>query len=240
MKIRKYLRSFRMTFCFVLATILIITIFSAPVWSSMATVAIVSKVVQDVTKKTGTTDWKAAKKGDQLTSGDLIRTGDRSIAIVKFKDNSIVRVRERTELKIQAELKGNTFSKSVDINSGVIGFDVKKQEDEQFTITSPTSIASIRGTSGLYASADTGDVLTLTTGLVIFRNLASNTTLEVGGGQTATSRPDGRIEVHPSSQQERDRARGALRSGEEGERELKIEMRDPQGNKKDLKIRYRD
>jgi ferric-dicitrate binding protein FerR (iron transport regulator) len=219
----------------------LVFLFAVHTWASIATIAVVSKVVADVTKKIGSSDWSKAQKGDPLASGDFMRTGDKSIAVVKFKDNSIIRIRENSELKIQGEVRGDAFSKSVDLNRGVIGFEIQKQENEQFTFTSPTSVASIRGTRGLLESSSITDVLVVLDGLVNLRNLLSNTEMDVGAGQTGMSRPNGTVEVRNSTQQERDRAAMALRAGDEGmQKELKIEMRDPQGNKKDLKIRYRE
>ncbi len=221
--------------------VLILTVVSVNAWGSMSTIAIVSKVVQDVGKKVGSTDWTKAAKGDALGSGDLIRTGDKSFAIVKFKDNSIVRVREKSELKLEGDVKGTAFSKSIELNRGVIGFEIQKQENEQFTFTSPTSVASIRGTKGAFGSGDEGDELIVVQGMVNLLNTSSNSFVDVGAGQTGISRPSGQIEVRSSSPQERDKALGALQTGDEGKlKDLKIELKDPQGNTKELKIRYRD
>ena len=49
-------------------------------------VAVVSKAIADVTRKQGKKEWSQAKIGEPLVSGDRLRTGQRSIAIIKFKD----------------------------------------------------------------------------------------------------------------------------------------------------------
>ena len=208
---------------------------------TMATIGVVSKVVQEVSKKVATGKWTKAEKGDALSSGDEVRTGDKSIAVVKFKDNSILRVREKSELKIQGEVVGAALAKSVHINRGTVGFEVQKQENEKFTFTSATSVASIRGTKGALETQSTGDDLIVTEGLVNLLNLISNRQVDVGSGETGTSRPDGSVNKRPSTPQERDRAISALRAGDDTrQNELKIELRNPQGNTRDLIIRYRE
>jgi urease accessory protein UreE len=41
--------------------------------------------------------------------GDRLRTGEKSLAIVKFKDNSLVRIRERSEVIITGSTSGSGF-----------------------------------------------------------------------------------------------------------------------------------
>ena len=222
--------------------VLALLLTAAPNFSAtMATVAFVSKVVQDVTKKAGSTDWAKAQKGDRLASGDEVKTGEKSIAVVKFMDNSILRIREKAELKVQGEMAGGAFSKTVLVNQGQVGFEVQKRENEKFTFTSPTSVASIRGTKGMLETQSSGDEVVVTEGIVNLLNLISNNQVNVVAGQTGFSRPDGTINSQPSTPQERDRALNALRAGDDSrQNELRIELRDPQGNNRELKIRYRD
>lgn len=206
------------------------------------TVALAIKVVQDVSRKTVELDWAKAKKGDFLYSGDQVRTGERSIAIVKFKDNSMLRIREKSELKLFGEEKNGVFSKTVHVDRGQFSFDIQKQQNEQFTFTSPTSVASIRGTQGSMQSGEGQDLITVLEGLINLLNSFSNNSLNVGAGQTGISRRDGSIEVRDSSPEEQNRASNELRAGRGAgtEKQLDIELRDDQGNKKLMRIRYRD
>lgn len=205
-------------------------------------VALAIKVVQDVSRKPGNLDWTKAKKGDFLFSGDFVRTGERSIALVKFKDNSVLRVREKSELKVIGEQKDGAFSKTVAIDKGEFSFDIKKQENEQFTFTSPTSVASIRGTQGLMESSETGDLITVLEGLVNLLNTTSNTSVDVGENQTGVSLSDGTVQVRAATTQEVNEAESSIQAGQSSgtQKSLEIEMQDAQGNKKTLKIDYRD
>src|SRR5260221_12357682 len=152
--------------------------------SENATVALITKIVQDVARKSPPEDWMKATKGDPLISGNQVKTGSRSLAIVKFIDNSIIRVREHSELTITGQsITQGSMSKSVQLNAGGFGFEVKKQkQNEQFRLTSPTSVASIRGTKGKMSGGQGNDTLVVTEGLVNFKNNTSGNDVDVAAG----------------------------------------------------------
>jgi hypothetical protein len=207
------------------------------------TIAIAVKVIKDVSHKGDNTDWTKAKPGELLYSGDLVRTGDHSIAIVKFMDNSMLRVRESSELKVFGEQKEGVFSKSVTVTRGDFSFDVQKQqENEKFTFSSPTSVAAIRGTEGEFGSTSTGDQLIVVDGLVNFLNSLSNQSVNVGTGQTGISNTDGTIFVRESTPGEKSGAQGALNNahGQGTIKELDIQLQNKQGGTETLQIRYLD
>lgn len=202
-------------------------------------VGLLSKVILDVTHKTGSNDWAKAARGQTLLSGDMVKTGARSLAIVKLKDNSLVRVREYTELTVTGTVDGEAFSKGVAIERGVIGFIVPKQKaGEEFRFRSPTSVASIRGTGGAMIVGQE-DTVTVVEGSVRVDNLVSSTGVTVDEGFTAISRRDGSIEARPSTRAERDQAEGAIRS-EDRPRQLKLQLRNSQGETQELIIDYKE
>ena len=167
-------------------------------------VATIFKPVGVVDYKTGEKDWTKAKAATPLTTGDVIRTQENSFAIVKFLENSIIRVQEKSEVTISGEIEKGQFSKNVYLQRGEVGFQVKKRPNEKFEFSTPTSVASIRGTAGLLiAGQDSNDVLILGTGNIDFKNLISNTILNVKAGQTAYSMSDGSIKVEESSKEDR-------------------------------------
>lgn len=206
------------------------------------TIALAVKVIREVSRRTETIDWTQAKKGDMIYSGDQVRTGERSIAIVKFTDNSILRVREKSELQILGEQKDGALQKNVHLTKGEFSFDIQKQENEKFIFSSPTSVAAIRGTAGTMMRLDSGDVVVVLEGLVNLLNTLSNTSLDVGPGQTGVSYDDGRIIVRESTSGESDEARHSVNAGNGSGKEnlLEIDLQDNQGSKKRLRIRYKD
>lgn len=122
-------------------------------------VAIVMKTIKEVSFKKDKANWVEAKAGIPLATNDEIKTGDKSLALIKFTDNSILRVRENSSLKIYADKKQGDLSKNTYIDKGKVGFNVTKQQNEEFKFTTPTMVASIRGTDGYFDVGEDGNTL---------------------------------------------------------------------------------
>ena len=215
--------------------------FAPPARSAEPTVALVSKVILDVKHKEIEKDWVVAKRGETLASGDRVKTGANSLAVIKFKDNSLVRVREESELTITGSSSGRAFSKSVDLTKGAVGFNIKKQlTGEEFNFRSPTSVASIRGTEGMYIVSVPEDLLTVLEGRIRFLNTVSSRTVDVEAGYTGVATPDGNIITRLSTLAEQAVARNAMiESPSEQQNILEFEFRDGQGNRKQLRIDFK-
>jgi FecR protein len=206
---------------------------------SEPSIGLLSKVILDVTRKPADQDWLKAERGQTLDSGDRIRTGEKSLAIVKFKDNSLVRVRERSEVIITGSTSGAGFSKQVTLSGGAIGFSVKKQQaNEEFRFTAPTSVASIRGTMGLFAVEDTSDLLLVTEGLVNLTNTTSQNTVGIEAGQAGVSYASGRVEKRPITDAELQLFQSLFSGTDSGQRgkELKLQLRNERGELRELII----
>ncbi|MGA9116603.1 MAG: FecR family protein [Bacteroidota bacterium] len=203
-------------------------------------VALISKTILDVTRQSGGGEWERALRGEALASGDRVRTGLRSLAIVKFLDNSLVRIRERSELTVTGESRGGSLTKTVNLDRGVVGFNIRKQRsDEEFRFTSPTSVASIRGTGGQLSAQASSDTLTVIEGAVLLTNRISERSITVRAGFTGISAADGSILERPSTPAERQAAMQASRSGDRNNL-LELELRNDGGQKRRLRIEYRE
>jgi hypothetical protein len=199
------------------------------------TVGLISKVIQDVSHKQVDKDWQKALKGEPLVSGDAIKTGERSIAIIKFMDNSLVRVRELSELTVSGKVDGSAFLKSVDLQNGVVGFSIQKQRpQEEFRFSSPTSVASIRGTGGLFSTSDSTDTLIVIEGTVHFLNKLTGQAVDVQSGYTGIFGPNGVFHYRPATRTEILQAEEA--SGAGSLKKLELDLRDNQGKSKKLHI----
>ncbi len=150
----------------------------------------------------GGKDWKSAKKGELIYDNDVVRTQKDAFALIKFNDTSTLRVGPSSEVEVYGE---NTPS-STNIKTGEVGFNMAKQKDKPFQFTTPTAVASIRGTEGFFAVQINGtDFLTIIEGLVRLSNRFSNDTVDVGAGETGESSGDGKISVHKSTQDDLNR-----------------------------------
>ena len=97
----------------------------------------------EITNKSGTV---AAKKDSPIGEGDTIKTGEKSVAIIQFEnDSASVEIQENAEFSINkfnekeqelASTKGNFWIKAK-----------KRNKDSNFNVVMPTSVAGIRGTS---------------------------------------------------------------------------------------------
>ncbi len=222
-----------------IALLLLATVFVTPAEPSAITIGLLSKIIADVSKMEVGKNWLPAKKGETLSSGDRVKTGAKSVAIIKFMDNSLVRVRELSEVVVSGSLNGSDFSKSVEVRMGVIGFTVQKQrQGEEFRFSSPTSVASIRGTGGAFNSTGAGDTLIILEGTVHFTNLQSNRSLDVAAGFTGISQPNGTVFSRQSTPRERQEAENALTG--DAQKTLEFELHDRDGNPKNLRIEYHD
>jgi len=203
-------------------------------------IGLLSKVINEVSRKTGNADWAKAVKGELVTTGDRIRTGNKSFALIKFNDNTMVRIRDESEVTLTGSQNAGMFSKSVDLSNGAVGFKVQKQRTgEEFRFTSPTSVASVRGTEGFFATSAQGDTLTILKGLVGLQNLSSRKTVDIGEGFTGISMPDGSVTSREATREERRKATNALRTGDQP-KQLRLQLRTPDGEKRDLIIDYKE
>jgi len=210
-----------------------------PVPPAEPSIALLTKVVLDVTRtESGKDVWQHAQRGETLSSGDRIQTGHNSFAIIKFKDNSVVHVRQHSELTVTGETSGGAFSKSVHVNKGSVGFNVERQHSaEQFRFTSPSSAASIRGTRGKFIVHDGADTLIVIGGSVELQSLNSSKSISVQTGYTGISLSNGTILAHPSTPEEQLAAERASRPNDQDGR-LEFDLRDRLGNTKKLVIDF--
>jgi hypothetical protein len=203
-------------------------------------IGLVSKVIMDVTRWTPAIDWVKAQRGDVLDAGHMLRTGERSVAVIKLKDNSLLRLREKSQVTLTGGTLNNTFQKGVSVDDGTIGFRVQKQRPgEEFRFSTPTSVASIRGTEGTFVRTDSADVFTILTGLGRITNLNSMTAADVPAGFTAISRTDGRLEVRLATEDEKN---SAARTSDPNERErhLRLQLKNPKDETRELMIDLRE
>jgi len=207
--------------------------------------ATVIKVIRGVDKKSPTTGWQKALLADQLHSGYELRTEQGSFAMIKFPDETKIIVRQNSIVQVKARVQGRqVLDRSIYMQQGNVAFDVKKQATEQFSFSSPISVASIRGTQGGYsAGADSVDQLIINEGLATLTNLLSHLSQDVSTGQIGITYGNGQIQVHNSThdqQQQGDIGNTGLgQGGNEGQggkvkRQLRIPGEDKNGNKKTI------
>jgi hypothetical protein len=199
-------------------------------------IGLVSKVVLDVTRRAESPDWNAARRGDILDAGNTLRTGERSLAVVKLKDNSLLRVREQTVVTFSGTSGSGGFQKGAELQGGVVGFNITKQRPgEEFRFLSPTSVASIRGTDGSFTNADSADIFTILSGLGRITHRRTMESADVPAGFTAIAYENGALLVREATEEEkRDASNAAGLTGTN--RLLRLELKNPKGETRELVI----
>jgi hypothetical protein len=179
-----------------------------PVDESKEIIALIKKAFNNVTYRLSEeeSEWRKANIGLPLSDGNELRTGSKSLAVVIFKDGSgLLRVRENSILHIYGASEDRKLNKDAFIQRGMIGFDVNKQsEGEEFRFTTPTVVASIRGTNGfLEFDEDSTFTMSLESGMadLSFRGPQGGTG-QLNEGNTVVITPDGDFQFRSQNQED--------------------------------------
>jgi hypothetical protein len=88
---------------------------------------------------------KAASAGQILSAGQMIRTGSGAMAEIFVKDQGIVRLSENTEFGLKrADANGTELDQK---KGTAVVFLKRLNQNSEFSISTPTSVAAVRGTS---------------------------------------------------------------------------------------------
>jgi hypothetical protein len=111
------------------------------------TIAVVLKVKGKVVISRGTQAQSLTlKRGSRLQDGDKLVTDKNSYAAVRFIDDaSLLRIRANSTCTIKGKKDKNQVIKTVALEVGTILAKVTKQRGK-FEISTPTSVASVKGT----------------------------------------------------------------------------------------------
>ena len=210
-------------------------------------IALVTKSKGDVKyKKNQSTDANGKlSMGTPLFSNDLIKTGNDGFAIfVYLDDKSMIKVQKNSEMYVRGNVDKGEIQKEISMNNGLFKASIQSQKGGAFTIVTPTSVASVKGTEFWVVSKgeEGGDQFFGLSGLVEVRNKKSNQVTRVTKSKTAISNPDGSLELRNTRAGElpvddTDAEGSAGGSGAGGLQEIKIKFEDDSGNQKDLIIK---
>ncbi len=128
-------------------------------------------------------NWRPAKIGDYVRNGDLIETGPGSRLIIQHRGTQI-RLAARTQTRLDNLLDRGRESR-VHLQKGFAWFQVNgKRSPRGFRVTTPTAIASVRGTKFSLAETDQGALSCVCEGVVDMRSTGG------GGARAARNRAD--------------------------------------------------
>jgi len=222
-----------------LLLIVIIMIFSVQGFSAERIALTLKARGETSLKRSGEQNFKTGvKPGTSLFNRDQIRTGEDGYAVLVFLDDkSQIKIRENSEMVISGTRTTEAISKQISMQVGTLKAEVSPQRKGEFVIATPTSVASVKGTV-FWVTSDPvmGDVFYGMSGSIEVTYNESGAVIVVGANETGTSTPDGQVSVEATQQ-------GAAPQDEEEEEGeasnvLRIQLQNPQGDIKDIKIEY--
>jgi hypothetical protein len=205
--------------------------------SSKVAIAIKTKGDVSVVYK-GLNSAQVLKPGSPLSHQDKIKTGKNGyIALMYLDDKTVVKMLGNSDLTIMGDRSENKINKSLDIKYGRIAANVKPQKGKEFRISTPTSVASVKGTEfAIQSDPSSGDSFTLIEGLIQVTNSITGESTQVQEGETAVSTPDGSLDVAETTSDDLDGFEEA--SMEPPTQELRFEVEDENGNIKEILIKF--
>lgn len=177
-----------------------------------------------------------ARKGQVLYGGDKLKTGAASGCALKFiDDKSLLRIKENSSCVIEGQREKEHINKNIVVEVGSFFASLFKQRGK-FTVTTPTSVASVKGTKFWTIQLPDGRTVYIgLEGLVDLANDAGRVLLR--SGQTATYSSRSQLpEIRLTSESEIP----PLEEGYENMKSLEIEFQDANGNTKKLRIDYKE
>ena len=210
-------------------------------------------------KKNDGTMKSRLKPGTSLFNNDRITTGTNGFAkYVYLDDGSMIKVHKNAEVYVYGSVDKRSIIKQINVSAGNVKFEVSKQGKDDFTIITPTSVATVKGTDFWLESDDEeGDQFFGLSGLVNVRNIESNLILQLTRNTTIVSEPDGnmnikktdindfkklqRLELAAGEIDENEFEESVLEQlGEDlPEGEIKIQLDDGSGSIKEIIIKYK-
>ena len=200
-------------------------------------IAVVTKIKGSVeVRPAGESSFNPLKKGYVLFDGDFVRTGSNgALIIVYLDDKSMLKVKSNSDLEIRGTRSGKGLSKNVDMMAGTLKAGVSKQRKGDFVISTPTSVASVKGTEfWMMSDPLLGDKVIGIEGLVELQNLISGEVANIGADQTGSSTPNGTLSVNTTDP---DDIPEDIEEEEEIH-ELRIQLQDADGQEKELIIKF--
>ena len=99
-------------------------------------------------KPVGSRKYIPAYKGQMLKNGEWVKTKEGVFVAIVFLDGSNIKIQQKTEVKISSyRMTAKNLKTNLEMSKGQAWSDVAEQgAGGEFTITTPTAVASVKGT----------------------------------------------------------------------------------------------
>ena len=135
------------------------------------------------------------KKGLGLYGDDQIRTGDNGFSIYRYLDDaSSIKILKNSDVIIQGRVDSRKITKNIEVSNGLLNFNINKQNEGYFTVVTPTSVATVKGTEfWLICNGSEGDKFLGVEGSVEVENIQSGQKVILDENTTVFSSSSGDI-----------------------------------------------
>ncbi len=137
------------------------------------------------------------RRGTVLYDQDKISTGSDGQALIMFLDDkSQLKLKGNTEVVISGDRSTTGISKRINMDYGTLKASISEQRKGEFVISTPTSVASVKGTEfWIISDPDSGDVIVSNSGSIELVNTVTGETIIVPAGIIVESTSDGEMNV---------------------------------------------
>ncbi len=194
--------------------------------------ALVLKVKGDAKFKSGYRDWTALGRGQRLSSGDRIRTGDDAlVAIVFTDDKSMLKIRSEAEVSLAGQRTDKGVAKRLAMDVGEMWAKINPK-GAGFRMETPSGIAAVKGTEfyGLVDALGNTTIIGIEGLVELLNNLGS---VLVGKGQTGQAQKGQKPGVGDTGQF------NDWAKADQIEGNIEIEFENSEGVKKQIDIQYK-
>ena len=155
----------------------------------------ISSFIGDVTIITEVNNANAVV-GKKVFSGDTLKTGDESFAVLSFSTGNMIKIDANSTVKVSQFIESNNGDQTdLELQSGKVMTVVSKlKKDSSFQIKSNTCVAAVRGTTFILESSQKKSKITVLKGKVRFYPKHETEEYE-DAGVTVTDRKAASIEI---------------------------------------------
>lgn len=204
------------------------------------TVAILSASKGKVSLEREKKDLKF-QKGELLRNEDILRTKAESFAAYKYIDaSSLIKLFSNSVVTISATQLSGKLTKRVNVDRGSVLASVKSGTGA-FTVHTPTTVASVKGTEFMTRVDDEGNsVFTVTEGEVELQIKSTGERLSVAKGKTAMIDSKSESSLRDSTPQDISAIELAELEANQSDEPttIRIPVKDEAGNTKYIEITY--
>ncbi|MCF7886487.1 MAG: FecR family protein [Candidatus Marinimicrobia bacterium] len=185
---------------------------------------------------------KDVETGTIFQNGDVISTDKDGYAVLVFiDDKSQLTIHENSNFVITRQEENSHILKRVSMEYGKLKATIQKQKDDEFIISTPTSVAAVKGTIfWVISDPKEGDQFYGIEGLIEIRNILSNRVLTLQKMEKSTSTPDGGLEKEKIEDEDVPGTTYQDQNGAGEEKVLRLRYKNKEGKIKHLEIIYEE